>query len=323
MTVVATTTGPDIVPNGKPLQSGYCFWYHSRRGGKIQTNPNTPTSKQQQQQSSSSTETNNESPLDNSDSNKREDNKSNNVTVTVTSTSTEEEKTQTPHKDPPPTYESSINVINTITTVEDFWRTYDHLVRPNDLPNPADYHFFREGIKPTWEDASNSRGGKWIVRLKKGLASRYWEETLLALIGGQFTGVTEGEICGAVVSIRYSEDIVSIWNKNSDDMVVTDRIRDAMKKILHLPHNVHMEYKPHQASLQDKSSYRNTTVWKPKSAIEREQRAERCATTEGNLPVIEGNLPVSSHPHPGPPRRTGSWGERTDKNKRDIERAWR
>ena len=137
-------------------------------------------------------------------------------------------------------YEHSIKIIATVKTVKDFWTTYDYLVRPNDLPTTTDYHFFREGIKPTCEDPGNARGGKWIVRLRKGLASRYWEETLLALIGGQFTGVPDGEICGAVVSIRYGEDIVSVWNKRSDDRESTEKLRDAIKKILHLPHNVHM-----------------------------------------------------------------------------------
>jgi hypothetical protein len=99
-------------------------------------------------------------------------------------------------------YENSIKVITTVTTVEDFWETYDFLKRPNDLPTTTDYHFFREGIKPTWEDPSNAKGGKWIVRLPKGLASRFWEEIILALIGAQFTGVPDGEICGAVLSVR-------------------------------------------------------------------------------------------------------------------------
>jgi Eukaryotic initiation factor 4E len=36
-----------------------------------------------------------------------------------------------------------------------------------------DFHLFKEGIKPAWEDSHNSRGGLWMVRLKKGLASRY------------------------------------------------------------------------------------------------------------------------------------------------------
>ena len=69
-------------------------------------------------------------------------------------------------------YENSIKIIATIKTMEEFWSCYDFLVRPDNLPTTTDYHFFHEGIKPTWEDPNNARGGKWIVRLRKGLASR-------------------------------------------------------------------------------------------------------------------------------------------------------
>lgn len=203
-------------------------------------------------------------------------------------------------------YESSIKIITTVNTVEEYWETYNYLTRPCDLPATTDYHFFREGIKPTWEDASNMKGGKWIVRLKKGLSSRYWEEALLALIGCQFHGVPDGEICGAVVSIRYSEDILAIWNRNASDRDITERIRDAIKKILQLPSHAHLEYKPHQTSLQDKSSFRNTQVWKPKSSM-------------GERPDSRGR---------DNPRRSSSWGEREEtrggKGKsRDTERSWR
>src|SRR6056300_1703439 len=91
-----------------------------------------------------------------------------------------------PTEQTPNPYENSIKTISTVKTVEEFWSTYNFLRRPNDLPTTTDYHFFREGIKPTWEDSSNAKGGKWIVRLPKGLASRYWEEVIMALIGGQF-----------------------------------------------------------------------------------------------------------------------------------------
>ena len=173
----------------------------------------------------------------------------------------------------PYVYESSVKSIATIRTVDEFWSVYNFLTRPNDIANnmtPLDYHFFVEGIKPTWEDEGNAKGGKWIVRLKKGLASRYWEEVILALIGGQFPGVANGDVCGAVISMRYSEDIVSVWNRRADDRESTERLRDAIKKVLRLPSNVHMEYKPHQASLMDKSSFRNTTVWKS-SKVERQR----------------------------------------------------
>jgi len=214
---------------------------------------------------------------------------------------TEEEKESNPNPANP--YESSIREVASVHSVEEFWSVYDFLVRPNDLPTTTDYHFFRKGVKPTWEDATNARGGKWIVRLKKGLASRYWEEVILALIGCQFTGIPANEVCGAVVSIRYSEDIVSIWNK-TNDREITEKLRDGIKRILQLPSFVHMEYKPHETSLQDKSSFRNTQVWKPKNRGDREGREEGIA--------------------PATTRRSGAWSDRDETRKKgSSERSWR
>ena len=51
------------------------------------------------------------------------------------------------------------------------------------------------------QDDANKMGGKWIIRLKKGLASRCWENLILAMLGEQF--MVGEEICGAVVSVRF------------------------------------------------------------------------------------------------------------------------
>lgn len=98
-------------------------------------------------------------------------------------------------------------------TVQDFHKVYRHLKRPSTLPAVSDYHFFKHGIRPVWEDEENKRGGKWIMRLKKGVADRYWEELLIALVGDQFFEAGE-EISGVVLSVRSGEDIFSIWTKN-------------------------------------------------------------------------------------------------------------
>ncbi|KAG6977742.1 hypothetical protein JG688_00000052 [Phytophthora aleatoria] len=157
-------------------------------------------------------------------------------------------------------YEKSIKGLGDFKTVQDFWKIYNHLVRPNDLPNTMDYHLFKTGIKPMWEDPANRRGGKWMVRLRKGIASRYWEDLVLAIIGEQFD--VGNEICGAVISIRYNEDIISLWNRNADNNEACYRIRDTMRKMLNLPQFVALEYKRHDMSLNDNSSFRNTTLWR-------------------------------------------------------------
>ena len=89
--------------------------------------------------------------------------------------------TGVPYPRSPQSYEENTYTLGTTSTVEDFWRLYVHLRRPVDeRPTVCDYHVFREGIRPMWEDEANVNGGKWIVRLKKGLAARYWEDVVSA-----------------------------------------------------------------------------------------------------------------------------------------------
>ena len=78
---------------------------------------------------------------------------------------------------------------------------------------------------------------------------------------GEQIGV--GGVCGCVVSIRYQEDIVAVWNKDATDEESKGKIRDIMRKVLELPRGTLLEYKAHNLSLQDNSSFRNTNVYRP------------------------------------------------------------
>ncbi|KAK4486609.1 hypothetical protein RD792_006860 [Penstemon davidsonii] len=153
-------------------------------------------------------------------------------------------------------YEDNIKKIVDFSTVETFWVCYCHLARPSTLPSPTDLHLFKDGIRPLWEDSANCNGGKWIIRFKKAVSGRFWEDLVLALVGDQLD--YGDNICGAVLSIRFNEDILSVWNRNASDHQAVMALRDAIKRHLKLPHGYVMEYKPHDASLRDNSSYRNT-----------------------------------------------------------------
>jgi translation initiation factor 4E len=157
-------------------------------------------------------------------------------------------------------YEAAIKKIGTFSTIEQFWQLYSHLKRPDQLVNVSDYHIFKEGVRPVWEDPTNEMGGKWMVRIKKGLASRYWEQLMIAIVSEQFD--VGREVCGAVLSLRHSEDILSLWNRTASDSKSNLRIRDTIKKLLVLPAETVMEYKTHNDSLKDNSSFRNTDVYK-------------------------------------------------------------
>ncbi|XP_069473634.1 eukaryotic translation initiation factor 4E type 2 isoform X4 [Ambystoma mexicanum] len=115
---------------------------------------------------------------------------------------------------------------------------------------PTSSQSYEQNIKQVGSFASddaNKNGGKWIIRLRKGLASRCWENLILALLGEQF--MVGEEICGAVVSVRFQEDIISIWNKTASDQATTARIRDTLRRVLNLPPNTIMEYKTHTDSI--------------------------------------------------------------------------
>ena len=109
-------------------------------------------------------------------------------------------------------YEKSTIALASMSSVESFWGVYSHLKRPSLLPSVSDYHIFKKGIRPVWEDEANKRGGKWVIRLKKGVADRYWEDLLLAIVGDQFAEAGD-EVCGAVLSVRSGEDVLSIWTR--------------------------------------------------------------------------------------------------------------
>ncbi|KAI9664228.1 MAG: hypothetical protein M1831_002407 [Alyxoria varia] len=148
-------------------------------------------------------------------------------------------------------YEKSIKPVYRMSSVQDFWKVYVHLQRPSGLPTVSDYHFFKEGIRPVWEDAENKQGGKWIMRLKKGVIDRYWEEILLATVGDQFFEAGD-EVCGVVVSVRSGEDVLSVWTKFDSGRNV--KIRETIKHVLSLPSDTQIIWKSHDDSIAQRSA---------------------------------------------------------------------
>lgn len=65
---------------------------------------------------------------------------------------------------------------------------YNHLLRPHQLREGGageEFQLFAEGIKPTWEDPANAKGGKLVVRLPPQLTSQYWEALVRLDLGGR------------------------------------------------------------------------------------------------------------------------------------------
>ncbi|KAI1863699.1 uncharacterized protein JN550_009399 [Neoarthrinium moseri] len=143
-------------------------------------------------------------------------------------------------------YDKTLHPMAQCSTIEEFWVVYKHLKPPSQLPLVTDYHLFKKGVRPIWEDDENKRGGKWVLRLKKGVADRYWEEILMACVGGTLCEDND-EVNGAVISVRNGEDIISIWTASTGGKVL--KIRESMKSLLKCPPETRFEFKTHDESM--------------------------------------------------------------------------
>ena len=83
----------------------------------------------------------------------------------------------------------------------------------------------------------------------------------MGFVGFEFNSLNN-EISGIVLSIRDHHDIISVWNKTATDQDIRYKIRDILIRILKLPAGTTMEYKTHNESLKDNSSFRNTETYK-------------------------------------------------------------
>lgn len=115
-------------------------------------------------------------------------------------------------------WEANLKEIIKIDSVEDFWGVHANTVPPVAIPLGANYHFFRSGIMPAWEDPKNAGGGKWTFSIKKDKrAEMYndaWLNTIMSCIG-EFSEFSL-DICGAVCSSRKHADRISIWLSTGD-----------------------------------------------------------------------------------------------------------
>ncbi|KAI9592039.1 translation initiation factor eIF 4e-like domain-containing protein [Syncephalis fuscata] len=142
------------------------------------------------------------------------------------------------------TWSQNLKEIVTFDSVEDFWGVYNNVSKVNELQSGANYHLFKKGIKPMWEDAANAKGGKWVVQLQKSRSTDindYWLFTMLACIGETFE--TEDEICGAVMSVRKSFNRLALWTRSCNKRDVCERIGYQFKESLGL--NMQFEFQAH------------------------------------------------------------------------------
>eukprot|EP00232_Nephroselmis_pyriformis_P028732 CAMPEP_0182854032 /NCGR_PEP_ID=MMETSP0034_2-20130328/1018_1 /TAXON_ID=156128 /ORGANISM="Nephroselmis pyriformis, Strain CCMP717" /LENGTH=207 /DNA_ID=CAMNT_0024984825 /DNA_START=65 /DNA_END=688 /DNA_ORIENTATION=- len=149
------------------------------------------------------------------------------------------------------TWGQTLRTVYTFSTVEDFWCLYNNIVPPSRLPHGADFHLFKEGIEPKWEDAKCAQGGKWNVPVPKSnnkvMLDQMWLHTLLGMIGEQYE---EGdEICGAVCSVRTKQDRIGLWTKTASNEAVQVTVGKDLKTLLDLSDSTRIGFLAHSDAM--------------------------------------------------------------------------
>lgn len=129
-------------------------------------------------------------------------------------------------------YEAGLTTVGEFDTVEEFCRYFNWLKPPSKLERNSNYHLFKSGIKPMWEDEANANGGKWVLTMKANpaLLDRCWNWLAMALVGEE---LEDGdEICGAVVSLRSKVDRIQVWTRSKDDVEKLNSIGKKLVKLL-------------------------------------------------------------------------------------------
>ncbi|XP_051130052.1 eukaryotic translation initiation factor [Andrographis paniculata] len=146
---------------------------------------------------------------------------------------------------------SSIRKAYTFDTVEEFWCLCDQIFVPSKLSGTADFHLFKAGVEPKWEDPECANGGKWTVNCsRRSNMDTLWLETLMAMIGEQFDEADE--ICGVVASVRPRQDKISLWTKTAANEAVQMSIGRKWKEILGIDDK--MFYSFHEDSKKERST---------------------------------------------------------------------
>ncbi|KAK9702850.1 eukaryotic translation initiation factor 4E [Basidiobolus ranarum] len=143
-------------------------------------------------------------------------------------------------------WSQNLKEVVTFSTVEDFWGTYNNVVNVHDLTPGSNYHLFKEGIKPMWEDAANEQGGKWVIQFPKKTGeeiNNLWLYAILCCIGETF--LYEDQISGAVASVRKGFYRLSLWTRTSDSKEICEAIGLHLKQALGLSPNQHIEFQSH------------------------------------------------------------------------------
>ncbi|KAK0516755.1 hypothetical protein JMJ35_001358 [Cladonia borealis] len=110
----------------------------------------------------------------------------------------------------------------TFDSVEEFWGVYNNITPTSELALKSDYHLFKKGVRPEWEDPQNKHGGKWSYQFKDKRSApidELWLHVMLAAIGETLENDNDGEVMGVVVNVRKGFYRIGLWTKTTGKVI--------------------------------------------------------------------------------------------------------
>ncbi|GMI46159.1 hypothetical protein TrCOL_g10692 [Triparma columacea] len=162
------------------------------------------------------------------------------------------------------TWLQNLKPCSTFDTVEDFWSLFNNVLPASRLGPGCNYHLFKKGVMPMWEDKKNEHGGKWIITIpkqdrQKGKVDEWWLYTVLAMIG-ETMDESGLEVCGAVVSIRKSQDRIALWVKGVEEKECI-KVGTRWKVALEVSDRTTLKFQSHRDAAKNNSSFKNQNLY--------------------------------------------------------------
>ena len=161
-------------------------------------------------------------------------------------------------------WKDNLKLCGEFSTVEQFWSIFNNIKPASTLAVNSNYHVFRHGVQPMWEDPQNKLGGKFVLTMPKkdskaGRCDEWWLYTVLSILG-ESLDINGNQVCGAVVSIRKSQDKIALWLKSSDQKICVE-IGKRWKKVLELD-KTQVTFQLHNDAASSGHSFMNATKFK-------------------------------------------------------------
>ena len=135
-------------------------------------------------------------------------------------------------------YEHNLRKLADLKDAASFWRLYQHIKLPSQLPPNCELFFFKDQIKPVWENKHNRGGGKFLIRPRKDKVDKVWEQLLVESLFWD-----SAIFCGIDLSVRRCE--ISIWTKELEHHSEKEAVKGWIRGVLGVDERLYIEFKEH------------------------------------------------------------------------------